>query len=270
MRQELANQKGTTYSVELLFDEVPLFHIDKIMIDLSQNYELDNIVNKDDGDVVIFNFSDYQTEIQEGLILNAQCILNTKYSNVDHKKITPSLQQTWDFVKVNETVSRAKYSCTLSDIFASGLDYQRRFELFNIVLITILKHSNCLAVNWMSSQKISDPKSYINRFEKGEYLNGGLNVRLFKLDQTNGEMVMDTVGLSCFGLPDLQCRFKNITSSKIAGLLYGYGNYIFENGDIFVDGDSVEGINEFQKWICQHEMSLLNPRRVVLNIAIEE
>ncbi|QOS80373.1 DUF4261 domain-containing protein [Paenibacillus sp. JNUCC31] len=268
MTQKIENHKGATYSVELLFEEVPLFHIEKIMMDLSQNYKLNN--DNDNADVVIFNFSEYQTEIQEGLILNAQCILNTKYINVDQKKITLSSQQTWDFVELNDVVSKVKYSCTLSDVFASGLAYQRRFELFNNVLATILKYSNCVAINWIYSQKISDPKSYIKRFEKGEHLNGGLNVRFFKLDQTNEEMVMDTVGLSCFGLPDLQCRFKNITPSNIAGLLYGYGNYIFENGDIFVDGDSIEGINESQKWICQHEMSLLSPRRVVLNISIEE
>ncbi|MWC31263.1 DUF4261 domain-containing protein [Paenibacillus sp. MMS18-CY102] len=266
MGQELVNQINTTYSVELLFEEVPIFDIDEITKDLFRNYGISNVVNNENKELVIFTFTEYQAEVQEGMVLNVQYILNRKYSKIDHEKIAPSLQQTWDFEKANETVRRAKYSCLLSDVFASQLDYRSRCELFNIVLLTILKHTNCIAVNWILSQKISDPKSFISRIEKGEYLNGALNVRLFKLEQANGEMVMDTVGLSGFGLPDIQCHFNNITASEIASLLYGYGNYIFENGDIFEDGDSVEGTRVNEKWICQHERSLIPPRRVVLNI----
>ncbi|MFC9777498.1 DUF4261 domain-containing protein [Paenibacillus chitinolyticus] len=266
MGQELVNQIDTTYSVELLFEEVPIVDVDKIAKDLFQNFGINIVLNNDDNEVVIITFTDYQVEIQEGVILNVQYIFNRSYSQVDNKRIAPALRQTWDFEKANETVCRAKYSCLLSDVFASQLDYRSRVELFNIVLLTILKNTNCTAVNWMSSQKISDPESFISRFENGEYLNGALNVRMFKLEQTNDEMIMDTVGLSGLGLPDIQCRFNNITSSEIASLLYGYGNYIFENGDIFEDGDSLDGTGEIQKWICKREMSLLNPKRVVLNI----
>jgi len=78
--------------------------------------------------------------------------------------------------------------------------------------------------------------------------------------------LMDTIGLAALGLPDLQCHFRNLDVQAVAGMLYNTGLYIFENGDVIEDGHTVAGINPNDKWLCQHEDSLLEPERVVLDV----
>ena len=60
----------------------------------------------------------------------------------------------------------------------------------------------------------------------------GLNVRLFRVEGgAQGDMLMDTRGLAALGLPDLQMHFRGLNPGRVAGLLFNYGRYIYENGD---------------------------------------
>ena len=48
---------------------------------------------------------------------------------------------------------------------------------------------------------------------------GFLNVRVFKVGDNPGEMLMDTLGLAAIGLPDLQCHFRDLDLNEVADLL---------------------------------------------------
>ena len=54
-------------------------------------------------------------------------------------------------------------------------------------------------------------------------------------------MVLDTLGLHVFGLPDLQCHFRGREPGKIAGLLYATATYVFDEGDVILDGNTISG-----------------------------
>ena len=78
-------------------------------------------------------------------------------------------------------------------------------------------------------------------------------------------MVMDSVGNAPFGLPDVQCHFKSLEPNMVAEVLFNAASYIFEHGDVINDRETF-GMTEDQKWICQHELSLLEPKREVLDL----
>ncbi len=44
------------------------------------------------------------------------------------------------------------------------------------------------------------------------------------------------------------------------------GYYLFRQGDIINDGETVEGVERGQKWVCRHEQALVPPEREVLDI----
>ena len=54
-------------------------------------------------------------------------------------------------------------------------------------------------------------------------------------------MVLDTLGLHVFGLPDLQCHFRDRDPGEIAGLLYATALYVFDSGDVIADGNTISG-----------------------------
>lgn len=261
-QSELDKSFATVYSVELLFDKEPIFPIERILEDLKNQSETVDVI--DDETVTSFFFPEYQQYKDDEL--PAQCILTKKHSFTNSKKYFSSVEQTWDFEEVHEVIKKVKYSCIFSDLFSARLHHTKRMELFNKVLAAVLVHTNCVAVNWSHSQKIIDPKSFVKATQGGDYLHGAINVRFYRVEGTDEEMIMDTLGLSVLGFPDLQCHYKKLESSSIAGLLYNYAHYIFENGDVIEDGNTIQGISPQEQWTCQHEASLIKPIRMVIDI----
>ena len=68
-----------------------------------------------------------------------------------------------------------------------------------------------------------------------------MNVRLFRVEGSASDVVMDTLGLQVFGLPDLQCHCHGIELPRLATYLRNAANYVFERGDVIRDGDTIEG-----------------------------
>ena len=119
------------------------------------------------------------------------------------------------------------------------------------------------------TEQIIDPKEYRYHFDNPGYPRfslGALNVRLFNIQGAPDDRVMDTLGLAALGLPDLQCHFRDLECNDVASLLRNLGLYLFEHGDIIEDGHTVSGIPATEKWRCQHEMALIGPERIVLDI----
>jgi hypothetical protein len=91
-----------------------------------------------------------------------------------------------------------------------------------------------------------------------------INVRMFRVENSE-ERIMDTMGLRAFDLPDIQCHYQNVKPTDIAGLLYNYSDYIFQKGDVIRDGDTIQA-QPSSNWRCQHEMAMIEPSRIVIDI----
>ena len=93
-----------------------------------------------------------------------------------------------------------------------------------------------MAVSWPHSQKVSDPETLA-----ADDVDGIVNVRFFTVAGDDEAMVLDTLGLHVFGLPDLQCHFRDRDPGEIAGLLYATALYVFDSGDVIADGNTISG-----------------------------
>lgn len=127
-------------------------------------------------------------------------------------------------------------------------------------LRAIIDALNPRAVSLPGTAQVLSPQQVLD-----EELLPFVNVRLYNISNENA-MLMDTVGLDAFALPDLQCHFRDLDPSAMARLLYNTAGYVLSNGDVIEDGNTIPGVAGDEHWRCQHELALVEPTRMVLDI----
>lgn len=182
----------------------------------------------------------------------------------------PALNQLWGrFSDAREILSDCKAAILVSDLMANHLDQKTRFHLFHNLLSCVIRAFDCSVVYLMNSETLLKPDEYLKTFAKPDvdkFFSYGVSVRLFRIQDREDEMVMDTLGLAALNLPDMQCHFRKLQPLKVAQLLYNLAYYIFENGDVISDGSTTSGLNPSDHWVCRHEKSLVAPDRIVLDV----
>jgi hypothetical protein len=249
--------------VELMFEDAPIFQIKKILSAL-KNVVGDIDIMTSSKDMTAFILKEHPVKYKDAEI-PSQCILFSTLNKIEYEKLIPSLLQTRDRENMNEIVKKCRYKIAFSDFMPNRNDEHTRLSLFNNALKVIINNLNCKVLHFLNSQILIRPDDFIDRVSQGNHLAGALNVRLFNI-QNSEDMLMDTLGLHTFGLPDIQCHFKELDPNEIARVIYNAGYYIFDKGDIIDDGNTIQGVKENDKWECQHEESLVEPNRIVLDI----
>ena len=106
----------------------------------------------------------------------------------------------------------------------------------------------------------------LRMFAAGD-LDGLINVRYFSISNDPGAMVMDTLGLHVFELPDVQCHFRDREPGEIATMLFFVtAAYLFRSGDVIADGNTISGPKGDERLVCFHEPALLEPSRQVIDV----
>jgi hypothetical protein len=158
----------------------------------------------------------------------------------------------------------------LGDFMSSTLDHRMRRRMISSALRAAIGNSNTKLVHFVPTMQFLDAKDILTRLSSDEEAAsptyGFLNVRLFRIFDTPGDVVMDTLGLSALGLTDIQIRCRNLEPKAVAGRMHSLGRYLFEHGDVIETGDAVEGIAPGERWRCRHQESLLAPKRLVIDI----
>ncbi|SHJ07782.1 protein of unknown function [Clostridium cavendishii DSM 21758] len=255
------------YNIQLFYKEEPIINTDNILNRLKKSCgDVDVLYKSDKEEMVSFIFKDHTVEYKDAQRVPSQCIIAKFKKDIDLDDLKTTLQQSWSLKSGEDVLREVKHSIIINDMMAGGLEYKERLELFQNVVLAVLAESNCVAINWEMSGQIIDSKEYMEYVER-DYLYGALNVRFYNISNgEDDEMLMDTLGLAALGLPDLQCHFKNIDPNKVSQMIYNTAYYIFEKGDIIEDGNTVQGIKPEDKWVCQHEVALVAPERIVLDI----
>jgi hypothetical protein len=123
------------------------------------------------------------------------------------------------------------------------------------------------ALVFKHSQQVIEPADYLAACgEDPIFRPGSLNVRLFNISNSDGDMNMDTRGLVEIGLHDLQCHFRHLDPTEVARVLFNTAVYIFQKGPVIESGQTVAGIEPDSRWRCQFENSLLEPKREILDL----
>jgi hypothetical protein len=124
----------------------------------------------------------------------------------------------------------------------------------------------CVAVWWKPAERLLLPRAIADAARDGDPLRVALNVRLFHVEQgRSDERVMDTVGMAALELPDVQCHFFALDVAKVAALLEETARYVYAEGDVIGDGDTVPGLDG-EAWDCRREVALVDPPRDVVDV----
>lgn len=171
------------------------------------------------------------------------------------------LSQTWGFPQARRVLDRCQAVLTIGERFGGPFPPAQRLDVFRAAVLAVCRLTTPAAAWWPTATQLLPPPSPASL-----PLMGLLNVRLFLVEGTNKDVVMDTLGLHVFGLPDLQCHCHDLELPRLAAYLRNAGNYIFERGDVIRDGDTIEGMQPGEKWRCLKEKALIPPGRLVIDL----
>jgi hypothetical protein len=205
------------------------------------------------------NYSDGQVPAQTAILPTDQPPQLESYQN--------EIQQSWRCRNAEALLGGCQTTLFVTEMLAQLLPPLDRLSLFHGVLRAMVEVTIPNAMVFKHSQQVIEPTDYLKTCSKVPILrSGSINVRFFKISNSEGDMIMDTRGLAEIGLHDLQCHFRKLNPTDVARVLFNTGVYIAENGPVIKSGETVEGIEQSSKWRCQFENSLLEPKREVLDL----
>ncbi len=182
------------------------------------------------------------------------------------KIFSDSLTQTWDWQEAEQVLSNVKAVVTITFSFTESHNRKDRLELVHNFVLKATNLYSPVAIHWLPSQRIVSPSRYKEDLSQGGQLfSSAVNVRMFKVENSD-ERVMDTLGLTAFGLSDIQCNFTGLDPKRVGVYLYELADYVFQRGDIFQEGDTIDGLQAGEKWTIRKEQSYVNPSRRVIDI----
>jgi hypothetical protein len=162
--------------------------------------------------------------------------------------------------EVRPRLERCRIQLGVVEMFGRPLPPSERQGLFARVVDALIGELAPSLIVSVPTQEILDPVRLT-----GDPAMLVANVRLVRVDGTD-TAVMDTVGLSALGLPDVQMVFGGLEHDQVAGYLYDVALHLYEHGDVIEDGQTIEGVEPGTAWRCGHVTSLLKPSRTVLHI----
>jgi hypothetical protein len=180
-------------------------------------------------------------------------------------KTLPDVSQTWAWDGAEAAITRCRSSLLITEMFGEGRAPQERWRAMSGVVVELTRHTHPIVLSWPQSQRVADPLL----FAAGD-LDGLINVRYFSISNDPGAIVMDTLGLHVFGLPDVQCHFRGREPGEIATMLFSTAAYLFSSGDVIADGNTISGPQGDERLRCFHEPALLEPAREVIDVDLGE
>ncbi|MFO0884305.1 MAG: DUF4261 domain-containing protein [Pirellulales bacterium] len=217
-------------------------------------------------DTLLLFHASHLVQLKDAVIAPQTALLRVDKS-IQMEEYSDVIQQSWGFKDCSSVLSQSKHTMLVIEMMALSLSPVDRIHLFHGVLQAVIELLSPIALVFKHSQQAVHPQAYLANVALPPILRpGSLNVRFFNISNSDGDMLMDTRGLSDLGLHDLQCHFRELDPNEVGKLLFNTGVYIFENGPVVESGNTVAGIEEGQRWKCQFENSLASPDREVLDL----
>lgn len=268
------------YIVEFLYDQLPDLSSEKLLAameahtgavkvsDASNNIPspfATEAVESGEEKVLpkVFFHMDHKVSFEDGEVPAQSCVYEPHVIG-ETTRFDSALKQSFHWQNAKDTINKCKYSVRVHDLFAAGLPYKERFELILGLVRAVLETAPCKAMFWHTSDKLVEPELYLEAVELGEKLYGAVNLRLYSTGNEK-DMIMDTLGLSAMGIPDVQCHFHDFNPSEVARDLLVISKYIYDQGDIVKDGESI-GTSAQKAYSCEHQHALVVPPRYVLDL----
>jgi Domain of unknown function (DUF4261) len=171
------------------------------------------------------------------------------------------LSQTWEFPQAQRALQRCRAALTIGEVFGHRRPRSERLTIFRATVLAVCRLTEPAAAWWPTAAQLLPPPS-----PAGPPLMGLLNVRLFRVAGSNRDVLMDTLGLHVFGLPDLQCHCHGVELPQLARYLRNAAAYVFSSGDVIRDRDTITGLGPGERWQCRHREALVPPERPVIDL----
>lgn len=179
------------------------------------------------------------------------------------RELGAAIEHARDWPGAAAAVARARAAVRLVEALPSA----ERLGAFVARVAAEAARRPCVAVWWKPAGRLVAPEALAAAAREDEPLRVAVQVRLFHVEESDGdERVVDTLGLAPLGLPDVQCHFAGLDAAAVAALVDETARYLYVEGDVIEDGDTVEGIDG-TPWACRHEAALVDPPRDVLDLA---
>jgi hypothetical protein len=256
-------------TAKLLFVDKPVIDKDRITGELKKTHP--GVHSPDGESALLYFFPETGVQFEDGSIA-AQCTIFLPNAGDEKAEVAPeAFQQNWHWAEADEAVATCRYEFLVSDFMSRTLDYKVRLTLFMDFLVAVTCVVGPQVVYSVAPQKLIAPDDLVDSWTNPDQriLHGLVNVRLFNISNgTDGEILMDTVGLHLLGLPDFQIRFANLDEGAVGQALWNYAYYVYEQGDIIADGNTIQGLTPQSKWKCERQIAAVAPERVVIHLHI--
>lgn len=277
IKQDLSEKAefSNVFMIYLLFEEEPgLLDTEKVRAAAEEKFgEIETAAA--DRELMAFAVKKYTSHFEEGDI--PPMVLLAQGLGFDSAKVgAMERSQLWDVKDGEELLERCKYSCFISDMMGgAALDYKDRCEMLMDWLECVLPmFPTCKAVWVPTAGKLTYPENVQNGDipTAQRFIHTCVNARFFNIEGSDGDMIVDTLGMYAVDLPDVQLHFNGLEPNTAVNYAYNICIYNYDNDAPIKSGETIGGLDDEADispevyWKCQYEDALIQPARVVLDI----
>jgi hypothetical protein len=260
----------------LLFEERGEIPSDKIIFEKlkAKGYKVNAVWNANDNSFRIFYLPEYTVDFTDAKEVPYQLSMYNYSKNEKGHGDALSRTQFWATPNGAELLDTCRWQVMIGDFMSAAHPPKVRAQILSDWLeIALELFPDCKAVWFESSQNVMTAEALRkNPYEDIKRIfHGAVNARFFRVGDTN-DFFVDTLGLHVFGVPDVQFHFHRLNPNNVVRLAYDIAMYQFENDCPIKDGETVDGFDDNSngesnpRWKCQYEISLIEPKREVLDI----
>ena len=147
------NSPVSSYTVDLMYDELPLFTRDEVLAKLRDRCGAASAMDPAEGGGLNFFFPDLRVPFK-GETAPVQVAMKVSSSPIPADKAQAELKQTWDWAEAKDRLAKHQAYVVVSDLLAAALPYKSRLGFFQNVLGGLLELMMPVAVRWRPSGKI--------------------------------------------------------------------------------------------------------------------
>ena len=182
--------------------------------------------------------------------------------------------QMWNIQNANALIRSCTHRVRVAVQDIQTLSYKERGDLIVHMTEAVLDaYADCTAVYTPASGRMLLADQVRNNPARGgdRFLYLCVNTRLFSVNGTTGDMMVDTVGLHTIGLPDLQYHFHSLKPQAVMKHAYSVASLIYAVGPIMKSGETIDGMDDYGitkeiRWPFQYQQALIEPPRIVMAI----
>lgn len=269
-------EHGHILMAQLLFREKPeASDLKKLEKALKKHVgKVENVSER--SDMPIFSCKEHIAEFagNEKVPVTANYLGPREFSaeNIDELKRS----QFWDYRDGAAKIDEFKWCVDTFTMFGGGLPYREQAAVFLAQVDAALKcYPGCEAIYVLHSGKLTAPEDFedCKRFDlAGRFIRLAVNARFFRINGTEDDMIVDTIGFYAFGGADVQVHFHGMDPNHVVNYVYNLASYQFNNDFPIKSGDTVDSLDKNgamqwePQWKTQYEDSLIQPVRTVLDV----